>query len=350
MDSAQQTVAETADAADAATTPAQILQLGLGFWGSKTLLSAVELGVFTELGQGPLPGEELATRLDLHPRSWRDFLDALTALGMLERDDGVYRNTPETALFLDRSKPSYIGGLLEMANARLYPFWSSLTEALNTGRPQNEVKHGGDFFAELYEDSGRLKQFLHAMTGLSMGAHKAIAATFPWERHRTVADLGCAEGGLLVELALAHSHLTGTGFDLPAAQPHFDDYVRSFGLQDRLSFRAGDFFAAPLPEADVYVMGHILHDWDLDEKQALLAKTYAALPEGGVLIVFEALIDDERRRNAFGLLMSLNMLIETPGGFDYTGADCQAWMREAGFRDTYVQHLAGPDSMVVGVK
>lgn len=350
MDGAQQTAGGTADAAEVATTPEQILQLGLGFWGSKTLLSAVELGVFTELGQGPLQGAELATRLDLHPRSWRDFLDALTALGMLERDAGVYRNTPETALFLDRSKPSYIGGMLEMANARLYPFWSSLTEALKTGRPQNEVKHGGDFFAELYEDSGRLRQFLHAMTGLSMGAHKAIAATFPWERHRTVADLGCAEGGLLVELALAHSHLTGAGFDLPAAQPHFDDYVRSFGLQDRLSFHAGDFFAAPLPEADVYVMGHILHDWDLDEKQALLAKTYAALPEGGALIVFEALIDDERRRNAFGLLMSLNMLIETPGGFDYTGADCQAWMREAGFRDTYVQHLAGPDSMVVGVK
>ena len=350
MDGAQQTVVGTAGDAKAASTPEQILQLGLGFWGSKTLLSAVELGVFTELGKGPLPGEELAARLDLHPRSWRDFFDALTALGMLERDDGVYHNTPETALFLDRSKPSYIGGMLEMANARLYPFWSSLTEALRTGRPQNEAKHGGDFFAELYQDSGRLRQFLHAMTGLSMGAHKAIAATFPWERHRTVVDVGCAEGGLLVELALAHAHLTGEGFDLPAAQPHFDNFVRSFGLQNRLRFHAGDFFAAPLPEADVYVMGHILHDWNLEEKQALLAKTYAALPKGGALIVFEAIIDNERRRNAFGLLMSLNMLIETPAGFDYTGADCQAWLREAGFRDTYVQHLAGPDSMVVGVK
>jgi len=350
MDGAQQTVVGTADDAEAATTPEQILQLGLGFWGSKTLLSAVELGVFTELGKGPLPGEELAARLDLHPRSWRDFLDALTALGMLERDDGVYRNTPETALFLDRSKLSYIGGMLEMANARLYPFWSSLTEALRSGRPQNEVKHGGDFFAELYHDSGRLRQFLHAMTGLSMGAHKAIAAKFPWERYRTVVDAGCAEGGLLVELALAHSHLMGAGFDLPPVQPHFDDFVRSFGLQDRLCFHAGDFFAAPLPEADVFVMGHILHDWNLEDKQALLAKTYAALPEEGALIVFDAIIDDERCRNAFGLLMSLNMLIETPAGFDYTGADCQAWMREAGFRDTYVQHLAGPDSMVVGVK
>jgi precorrin-6B methylase 2 len=350
MTNAQQTVDAPANAVQAVSTPDRILQLGLGFWDSKTLLSAVELGVFTELGEAPLPGEDLAARLDLHPRSWRDFLDALVALGMLERDDGIYRNTSETALFLDRSKPSYIGGMLEMANARLYPFWSSLTEALRTGRPQNEATQGGDFFAELYRDPSRLKQFLHAMTGLSTGAHMAIAANFPWQRYRTFVDVGCAEGGLPVELALAHSQLTGTGFDLPPVQPHFENYVRSFGFQDRLRFHPGDFFADPLPGADVIVMGHILHDWSLEEKQAVLAKAHAALPEEGALIVFDAIIDDERRRNAFGLLMSLNMLIETPAGFDYTTADCQAWMREAGFRDTYVQHLAGPDSMVVGIK
>ena len=97
-------------------------------------------------------------------------------------------------------------------------------------------------------------------------------------------------------------------------------------------------------------MGHILHDWNLDEKRVLLAKAYEALPAEGALLIYDAIIDDERRRNAFGLLMSLNMLIETPGGFDYTGADCCAWLREAGFRDTYVEHLGGPESMVVGIK
>jgi O-methyltransferase domain/Dimerisation domain len=331
-------------------TPEHIFALGLGFWGSKTLLSAVELGVFTELRDGPLTGEELAGRLELHPRSWRDFLDALVALGMLEREDGTYRNTPETALFLDRSKPSYVGGMLEMANARLYPFWRSLTEALQTGQPQNEAKTGGNVFDVLYGDPARLQQFLHAMTGLSIGAHKAIARKFPWERYRTFIDVGCAEGGLPVELSLAHDDLTGGGFDLPTVQPHFEEYVRSFGLEDRLRFYPGDFFADPLPQADVLTMGHIVHDWSEDEKQLLLAKAYEALPEGGALIVFDALIDDDRRQNAFGLLMSLNMLIETPGGFDYTGADCQAWMRQVGFRDTYVEHLAGPDSMVVGAK
>ena len=348
--STKQVVAPAPDEKPAALTPEGILQLGLGFWGSKTLLSAVELGVFTELAGGPLDGEQLAARVDLDTRSWRDFFDALVALGMLVRSDGAYRNTRETALFLDREKPSYIGGMLEMANARLYPFWGSLTDALRSGQPQNEARHGGDFFGELYRDRHRLKQFLHAMTGLSMGAHKAIAAKFPWQNYRTFADIGCAEGGLAVELALTQQHLTGLGFDLPPCAPHFDEYVCSFGLERRLSFQPGDFFADPLPEVDVLVLGHILHDWNLEQKRTLLSKAHAALPQGGALVVFDAVIDDERRRNAFGLLMSLNMLIETPAGSDYTGADCQDWMRKVGFRDTYVEHLAGPDSMVVAIK
>ena len=330
--------------------PGGIMELGLAFWGSKTLLSAVELGVFNELAAGSRSRDELAEGLGLHPRSARDFLDALVALGMLARDGDVYANTVETDLFLDRAKPSYVGGVLEMANARLYPFWGSLTDALKTGEPQNEARTGGDFFAALYADPDRLEQFLHAMTGISAGAAHGIADKFPFERYQTVLDLGCAEGGLLVRVAETHSHLRGIGFDLPAARDSFDRYVDSFGLTDRVTFSCGDFFADPLPGADVIILGHILHDWDLEQKQDLLAKVYEALPEGGAAVVFEAIIDDDRRQNAFGLLMSLNMLIETPGGFDYTGADCRSWMLEAGFTETYVEHLAGPDSMVVGIK
>ena len=333
------------------STPERILSLGLSFWGSKTLLSAVEIGLFTELAKGSLDFETLAERLMLHPRSARDFLDALVALGMLERDHDRYANTPETDLFLDRTKPSYIGGILEMANARLYPFWGSLTEALRTGQPQNEAKGGEeDFFAAIYADPGRLKGFLEAMTGISQGAAIAIANKFPWDRYETFVDIGTAQGGLPVQVALAHRHLSGGGFDLPPVGPIFEEYVDSHGLGDRLRFYPGDFFEDPLPAADVLVMGRILHDWDLEEKKTLLAKAYEALPDGGALIVYDTIIDDERRENTFGLLMSLNMLIETPGGFDYTGADCGSWMREAGFRETYVEHLVGPDSMVVGIK
>jgi hypothetical protein len=331
-------------------TPEAIMQLGLGFWGSKALLSAVELGVFTSLAGGPRTGEKLIEELGLQRRGTIDWLDALVSLGMLERIDDAYANTPATDLFLDRNKPSYIGGALEMANARLYPYWGALTEALRTGQPQNEAKVGEDFFAALYQDPGRLKQFLHAMTGISMGPALDIADKFPWDRYRSVIDVGAAEGCVPVQLALRHAHLTGGGFDLPAVRPVFEDYVASAGLGDRLRFHAGDFFTDPLPNADVLVMGHILHDWSLDEKLTLLAKAHEALPDDGALIVYESIIDDERRANTFGLLMSVNMLIETQDGFDYTGADCRAWMAQIGFRETYVEPLSGPDSMVVGIK
>jgi cyclopropane fatty-acyl-phospholipid synthase-like methyltransferase len=240
--------------------------------------------------------------------------------------------------------------MLEMANARLYPFWGWLTDALKTGEPQNEARTGGDFFAALYADPERLGQFLHAMTGLSAGAAIAIAKKFPFQRYQSVLDLGCAEGGLLAQLARTHPHLRAIGFDLPAARDTFERYVHSLGLQERIAFTGGDFFDDPLPRADVITLGHILHDWGLEQKQQLLAKVYQALPAGGAVIVFESIIDDERSTNALGLLMSLNMLIETPAGFDYTGAGCCEWMNQAGFAETYVDHLAGPDSMVVGIK
>lgn len=319
--------------------------------GSKTLLSALELGLFTILAKGPLDAAALADRASLHPRAARDFFDALVALGMLDRHEGLYRNTAESDLFLDRAKPSYVGGILEMANMRLYGFWGSLTEGLRTGEPQNEVKHGGeDLFATLYSDPVRLRGFLSAMTGISLGAAQAIAQKFPWRDYHSFIDIGCAQGGLPVQLALAHPHLTGGGFDLPAVRPVFEEYVSSFGLAERVKFQPGSFFTDPLPSADVLVMGHILHDWDLPTKRLLLKKAYDALSAGGVLIVYEMLIDDDRRQNTLGLLMSLNMLIETPGGFDYTGADCQGWMREAGFRETRVERLAGPNGMVIAIK
>jgi SAM-dependent methyltransferase len=335
---------------DQPLAPDAIMRLGMAFWGSKALLSAVELGVFTELARGPRTLGELQERLGLHERSARDFLDALVALGMLERENGRYANTPESALFLDRAKPSYVGGILEMGNSRLYPAWAHLTEALRTGKPQNEAKDGGDPFAVLYADPKKLRIFLTAMTGVSRPSAHAIAASFPWAEARSFVDIGCAQGGCIAEIAAAHPHLTGIGFDLPQVRPLFEDYMRERGLSGRVRFAPGNFFHDPLPAADVIVMGHILHDWDLAQKRMLVRKAYEALPDGGRLLVYDTLIDDERRNNAFGLLMSLNMLIETPGGFDYTGADCTGWMREAGFRDARVEPLAGQHSMVIATK
>lgn len=333
-----------------APTPDHILQTGFGFWASKTLLSATELGLFTELARGPLNAENLRQRLWLHERSAHDFFDALVALRLLERHDGQYANTAESDLFLDRNKPTYVGGMLEMCNARLYGFWGSLTEALRTGKPQNEARTGGDLFGNLYRSPERLEGFLKSMTGLSLGAAHAIAEKFPWAEYRTVADVGAAQGAVPVQLALVHSHLEAIGYDLPVVQPSFEHYAQAHGVMNRVRFHAGDFFKDPLPKVDVIIMGHILHDWNLEQKLRLIQKAYDALPEGGAFIVYEALIDDDRRENALGLLMSLNMLIETSGGYDYTGADCQEWMRDVGFRATRVEPLVGPDAMVIGIK
>ena len=331
-------------------SPQKILEIGMGFWCSKTLLSAVELGLFTELAKGPADLATLRQKLGLHERSARDFLDALVAMKLLEREKGFHSNTPETALFLDRGKPSYVGGLLEMASARLYSYWGHLTEALRTGCRQGENKESDDVFAALYADEKRLEGFLSAMSGGSVGPARAIAEKFPWSQYESFIDIGAAQGMLPATVARAHPHLRGAGFDLPAVKPIFERYVAAQGLSERVRFIPGDFFTDKLPSADVIVMGRILHDWDLAQKRMLLAKAYDALPKSGALIVYESMIDDERRESVHGLLMSLNMLIETPGGFDYTGADCKEWMREAGFSSVRVEPLVGPTSMAVGVK
>jgi hypothetical protein len=327
------------------------MQVGLGFWASKTLLSAVEMELFTEHARHPEDAETLRERLGLHPRSALDFLDSLVALGFLERREATYSNTPATDLFLDKRKPSYLGGVLEMANHRLYGFWGNLTEALRNGQVQNEAKSGDTpFFEAIYADPLRLKQFLAAMTGISHGANLAIATRFPWHDHATFGDIGTAQGDLAVQIALANPHLTGVGFDLPEVAPAFEDYVDQNGLQGRLRFVARDFFADNLPTVDVLTMGHILHDWNLDEKRTLIGKAYEALPDGGALIVYDSIIDDDRSENAFGLLMSLNMLIEYGGRLRLHGRGRMGWMNEAGFTTTRAEHLIGPDSMVIAIK
>src|SRR5271166_3872996 len=331
-------------------TPAAIMQIGTSFMASKTLLSAVELGVFNTLADDPADLPTLQQKLGLHPRSARDFLDALVALNLLKRENGVYSNTAETDLFLDKAKPSYMGGLLEMANARLYGFWGSLTDALRTGERQNEAKGGGGGIEALYATPEKLRGFLHAMSGLSVGPASAIAEKFDWKGYATFLDLGTAQGELPVIVAQAHPHLSGIGFDLPMVRPVFEDFVAGHGLSDRIAFKAGDFFADSLPKTDVIVMGHILHSWDLAQKKALLGKAFEALPKGGAVIAYDLILDDDRRENTPGLLNSLNMLIETEGGFEYTGAECQGWMREAGFSATRVEPLVGAHSMAIGIK
>lgn len=335
--------------------PSHIMQVGMGFFGSRTLLSAVQFELFTHLGEQKLTGEAIRDRLKLHPRAIPDFPDALVALGLLERDgDGPearYGNTPATAAFLDRNSPQYIGGILEMASSRLYRFWGGLSEALKTGEPQNEVKETGEpLFAKLYSAPERLEQFMNAMAGVSAGNFKALAEKFDFSRYKTLVDAGGATGQLSCMVAAANAHMQCTSADLPAVEPIAKNYIERAGLSDRVNTAVVDFFADPLPKADVITMGMILHDWNLEKKKHLIKLAYDALPPGGAFIVVEALIDDARRENAFGLLMSLNMLIEFGDAFDYTGADFKEWCSEAGFTRFEIIPLAGPSSAAVAYK
>jgi len=302
-----------------------------------------------------MTGTELQDTLGLHSRSNPDFFDTLVALKFLERDgDGPesrYRNTGETALFLDRNSPAFMGGILEMANARLYPFWADLTEALKTGKPQNETKHGGaGVFEELYREPERLEQFMDAMAGISVGNFIALAEKFDFSKYKTLCDVGGAAATLSMIVAGRHPHLNVTSADLPPASAIAAKKIAEAGLSDRVSTANVDFFKDELPKADVITMGMILHDWNLENKMMLIGKAYDALPAGGAFIVIETLIDDARRENAFGLMMSLNMLIEFGEAFDYSGADFDGWCREAGFKRTEVIHLAGPASAAIAYK
>lgn len=335
--------------------PSSILQTAFGFWHSKVLLTAVELGVFTKLAHRRLTGIELGTELQFHSRAIADFFDALVAMKFLGREgDGPqakYFNTPEGLLFLDEKSPRYIGGILVMLNARLFKFWNDLPEALHTGKPQNEIKHGQKgMFEELYSDLPRLEQFMGAMTGLSRINFEALAEKFDFSKFQTLCDVGGATGLLSIEAAKRHSHLKCISFDLPAVEPIAKKHIAASGLTSRVSTTSGDFFKDPLPKADIITMGMILHDWNLEKKMHLIHSAYEALPPGGALVAIEALIDDARRENVQGLLMSLNMLIEFGDAFDYSGADFRQWCGEVGFQRFEVIHLAGPSSAVVAYK
>src|ERR1051325_1244534 len=340
---------------NAGRDPSTILQTAFGFWHSKVLLTAVEFGVFTKLAGRRLTGAALGAELNLHPRAIADFFDALVAMRFLDREgDGPgakYFNTPEGALFLDEASPRYIGGLLVMLNARLFKFWNDLPEALLTGKPQNEVKHGEKgIFEELYADLPKLEQFMGAMTGLSRINFEAFAGRFDFSKFQTLCDVGGATGLLSIEVAKRHSHMKCISFDLPPVEAIAKKHIAAVGLENRITTASGDFFKDPLPKADVITMGMILHDWNLENKLHLIRSAYEALPPGGALVAIEALIDDARRENLFGLLMSLNMLIEFGEAFDFSGADFRGWCSEAGFMRFETIHLVGAHSAAVAYR
>jgi hypothetical protein len=338
-----------------APTPDHIVKIATGYGVSKALLSAVGLGLYTYLTEGSKTLDDIVRKFSLQRRPAMDWLDMLVSVELLGRSgdgtDARYHNTDATAAFLDRNKPGYIGGFFELWDQRVYRFWSDLTEALQTGKAQSEIKHSStSFFETLYSEPARLEAFIEAMNGASVRNFETFARKFPFEKYQTLSDIGGADARLSRSVAAAHPHLRCKSFDLPMVTEIAARKIAADGLADQIEAVTGDFFADPLPQADVITMGMILHDWSLDQKKQLVQKAYDALPEGGVFVAIEALIDDARRSNTFGLFMSLTMLIEFGDAFDYTGAEFITWCREAGFSRFEFIPLEGPSSAAVAYK
>ncbi|KNB53421.1 methyltransferase [Streptomyces caatingaensis] len=327
--------------------PGEILQLTMAFYGSRALISAVELDVFTLLAEKPMNAEELCGAAGIHPRGAADFLDALVSLGLLGREDGVYRNSPEADRYLDRRKPGYVGGYARLADTKLFPVWQNLTEALRTGTKQ--VPSRGSFFGG-YDDPEAARGFLGAMDAVNSGVARSLAEVVDWARYGSFADLGGARGNLAATLRRAHPHLTATCFDLPQMEPFFREHLDALGMAGQVDFAAGDFFRDELPRTDVFVIGHILHYFDAGQRRDLLARVFEALNPGGAVLVYDRMIDDERKGAPLSLLGSLNMLLTSDGGREYTPSECREWLAAAGFTEVDTVPVSRPDTLAIGRK
>lgn len=337
--------------------PSHIMQVGLGFWPSKVLLTAVNEGLFTHLAIKSLSISEIKNLFHWHcmDRHASDFLDTLVALKFLKREgvgeNAMYSNSDDTNLFLDKEKPSYIGGILEMMNNRLFGFWSNLDEAMRTGKLQNEAANQGEnLYEAIYKSPEKTREFVHAMTGIQIGNFIAFATKFNFSKYKTLCDIGGSGAMLSIQVANHNPHMSCNSFDLPPIEAVAKENIEHYHLADRIITTTGDFFTDPFPKADVIVMGHILHNWSEEKKLILINKAYQALPEGGAFVTIENIIDNDRSQNILGLTMSLNMLIETEEGFDYTHSDFANWAKNVGFKTVDQIPLAGPASAAIAYK
>jgi len=329
--------------------PADIKRLGNGFCHAKLLLTAGELGLFASLASvGPCTAPEIQERLGLHPRGCRDFLNALVLLGLLTREGDRYGNSAVTTAHLVPGVATYMGGFLDRSNRVLYPAWASLGDALRTGLPQVPAAHS-DAFGRMLEDPAQLGQYLGMMDSVNGLLAPELASAFDWTGHQLLVDVGGARGNLAAQLIIAHPHLSAWVFDLPVMEAPLRDHVRPLVSPGRIRFRGGDFFSDPLPEGDVLILGHVLHNWSPAERQLLVKKAFAATRPGGALLVYDAMLEDDPADLA-RVLVSLNMLLVTAGGSEYPVSECRGWLADAGFEAISDCALGPADTLVIGRK
>jgi predicted O-methyltransferase YrrM len=314
-----------------ALTPVPLMQISTGFWAFKTLAAANELDVFTRLAGGAeTTADELARELAIDERPAEMLLTGCASLGLLERGDHGYRNTPLSESFLVRGTPYYFGGLVTMFDRRLYPGWGKLTEAIRTNRPTTWDPESEPSMFER-EDPALLDTFWEAMHSLSSFTARTLADAMDLDAATRLLDVGGGSGAFAIELCRRYPSLRATVFDLPHVIDIAADNIADAELRDRIAVHGGDFFADALPPGhDVHLYSMIMHDWNEEHDRLLLRKSFDALPSGGIVIVSELMVDDDKTGPPAAALMSLNMLIETEGR-NYTASEYTAWLDDAGF-------------------
>ncbi|MFI9256714.1 methyltransferase [Streptomyces sioyaensis] len=331
--------------AQAGATAEPLLQMAADFYKWRTVLFAVELGLFTALLHTPMTPAGVCDRFGIGRRGAADFLDSLVSVGLLERadGDGAYRTAPLAARFLDGEKAAYLGRFLQQADAR----WSRVGEGLLTGEPQNGARPGAGMFVRQHRSRQEWRAYYGGMDALNGPSGRALVDAFDWGTVKRVTDVGGARGNVLAELVRAHPHLEATVFDLPAVEPVFTEHMAELGLTGRVAFRPGDFFRDALPESEVVVFGHVLHDWDVEQRRQLARRAFEAVAPGGYALAYDTMIDEERRTKTNSLLVSLNMMLCTPGGSEYTPSEGARWFEDAGFAEVSHRPLAGDDTLLV---
>ena len=321
------------------------------FRSSKIMFTAVQLGIFDELHKAPQTSAKLASKLKLDPLATQRLLDACVALRLLDRDDGIYQNTAAATRYLVSSSPQTLSDYIRYSDRSLYRLWTHLDDAVREGTNRWEQAFGSKdaLFDYYYRDPDAMADFLRGMHGFGQLSSSKIVRVFDLSRFAQLADLGGGTGHLAIAACEAYPNLQATVVDLPRIEVVTREYLEHSPVRDRISFVARDFFADPLPPADLYSLGRILHDWDDERIHRLLQKIYAALPSGGGLLIAEALLDDNRTGPPYAYMQDVNMLVCTEGR-ERTSTDYRTLLESAGFVEVRSQRTGSVLDALLSLK
>lgn len=331
--------------------PTPVLDALDGFRRSKAMFAALELGIFEKLQRGPSRADDVARELNLHPDATERLLDACVGMDLLGKKDGVYSNLPIAASYLVRSSPQALVGYIDYSNRVGYRMWGDLETAIRKGIHLWETTYGlkGDIFAHFFKTDESKRDFLMGMHGMGMLSSPLVARSFDLGKFTHLVDLGGATGHLALEASKRYPKLRATVFDLPPVVAFARSFLSQTPEGKKVELVAGDFFNDPLPEADLFALGRILHDWSLDKIRVLLKKICNRLPSGGGLLIAERLLNADKTGPLRGQLQALNMLVCTEGK-ERNASEYKTLLLEAGFKDVQSRETGSVVDATLAVK